>query len=399
MRLFPKISGYVNIDKGGGLGKNNGFTLVELLVVIAIIGLLIALLLPAVQAGREAARRMQCSNHEKQIGLAVHNFHDSRNGLPPYNVGLVSAVTTSQAHGSLGFFGIILPYIEQQALYDQIANNPEDASGNIGFAVPLDNTWWDNLSKDEQNGFGSIPFVTCPARRSGVHAIKELDPSIQALPAAQHPLFLKGPQGDYAIVVFDTAWQNTPPGGMLRMSSSTGNGVLAPTSAATYNNYIKAIHSPFRTANHTKQTTTVGTSTITTLTWQPRDEFSYISDGLTNQLLLGEKYIPASRIGTFAFNLGFDGNVLVSGYIQNTFARHLFRYGSTTSVTYIAREFDESASVNPTSPGFPQFGSNHAGVVNFLLGDGSVRAVSTATQLNILEALADGQDGTPAALP
>jgi prepilin-type N-terminal cleavage/methylation domain-containing protein len=88
-----------------------GFTLVELLVVIAIIGVLVALLLPAVQSAREAARRMQCSNNLKQIALAVHNYHDTHQRLPP-------ASTNANLAGSSGF-AAILPYLEQGNLYLQ----------------------------------------------------------------------------------------------------------------------------------------------------------------------------------------------------------------------------------------------------------------------------------------
>lgn len=88
-------------------GWQPGFTLVELLVVIAIIGVLVALLLPAVQAAREAARRTQCQNHLKQIGLALHNYNDSHAAFPP------SRTTTAPTRG---WVVAVLPYFEQQTL-------------------------------------------------------------------------------------------------------------------------------------------------------------------------------------------------------------------------------------------------------------------------------------------
>ncbi|MEW4452441.1 DUF1559 domain-containing protein [Bremerella sp. JC817] len=95
--------------------RRRGFTLVELLVVIAIIGILIALLLPAVQQAREAARRMQCSNNLKQMGLACHNYMDTHQGyLPPGSM----YVLQSGQWDSHGWAVAILPYIEQNALYD-----------------------------------------------------------------------------------------------------------------------------------------------------------------------------------------------------------------------------------------------------------------------------------------
>jgi len=95
-----------------------GFTLVELLVVIAIIGILIALLLPAVQAAREAARRSQCTNNLKQFGVALHNYHDVSNALPP--AFLTKYVGTTLTTSSWGWGSLVLPFVEQKSLFDVI---------------------------------------------------------------------------------------------------------------------------------------------------------------------------------------------------------------------------------------------------------------------------------------
>jgi prepilin-type N-terminal cleavage/methylation domain-containing protein/prepilin-type processing-associated H-X9-DG protein len=111
------ISTYAEPSPGPSLnGRGNpasrGFTLVELLIVIAIVGILIALLLPAIQAARESARRVGCKNNLKQIGLAVHNYHAAKGHLPPPKLG------AGQFNPLGGTFIALLPYLEQNARFD-----------------------------------------------------------------------------------------------------------------------------------------------------------------------------------------------------------------------------------------------------------------------------------------
>ncbi|MEX1041841.1 MAG: DUF1559 domain-containing protein [Pirellulaceae bacterium] len=120
--------------------RSFGFTLVELLVVIAIIGVLVALLLPAVQQAREAARRMQCMNRIKQLGLALHNYHDTYQSFPASQL----QVTPSRPSG----FVSLLPFIEQTAIWEEVtAGNP-----------PYGASDW-----NPYHGQTLIPELSCPS--------------------------------------------------------------------------------------------------------------------------------------------------------------------------------------------------------------------------------------------
>ena len=130
-----------------------GFTLIELLVVIAIIAVLIALLLPAVQQAREAARRSQCKNNLKQIGLAMHNYHDTFRAFPPGQFNYLSSDLTGSVNRYC-WMQMILPYIDQAPLYNQFAPYMSSASlATVAYNWPSVGT--------------VIPSLMCPSDPAG----------------------------------------------------------------------------------------------------------------------------------------------------------------------------------------------------------------------------------------
>jgi len=137
---------------------SRGFTLVELLVVIAIIGILIALLLPAVQAAREAARRSQCTNNMKQQGLAFQNHHDAKNAFPGGGNGTSWWATpySAETWGHSAWV-LLLPYMEQTAMYSQLkwGTNP---GGGAGQGI---SSGWDGNAAVWQDA--RIPALLCPS--------------------------------------------------------------------------------------------------------------------------------------------------------------------------------------------------------------------------------------------
>jgi len=143
--------------------RKSGFTLVELLVVIAIIGVLVALLLPAVQAARAAARRIQSTNNLKQLALATHNIHDVRNSLPPAYI--EAWVNPAAGHAYYGPFApnqqgtghfFLLPYIEQNNSYERAI----DAAGVI-------NVYYNNVHTEMFKAFQSPNDPTSSERTHG----------------------------------------------------------------------------------------------------------------------------------------------------------------------------------------------------------------------------------------
>ncbi|MGC1273292.1 MAG: DUF1559 domain-containing protein, partial [Planctomycetaceae bacterium] len=143
--------------------RRRGFTLIELLVVIAIIAVLIALLLPAVQAAREAARRSQCQNNLKQIGLALHNYHDIHKTFPPACVHMGSSnLTTWDYNLNHTGWSMLLPQLEQGPLFEKwnrnISSGNCDWNGKGMLGNPTDNALIYSTI---------LPVLLCPSDEAG----------------------------------------------------------------------------------------------------------------------------------------------------------------------------------------------------------------------------------------
>ncbi|MDR2705966.1 MAG: DUF1559 domain-containing protein [Planctomycetaceae bacterium] len=362
-----------------------GFTLVELLVVIAIIGMLIALLLPAVQAAREAARRMQCTNNLKQQGLAIHNFHDTQEGLPP---ACIYALRPT-------IYMLLFPYMERQSLYDAMQNytghNGTTDNNLLAKATatytPTDFCrsgvdWYKSIVANETiNGFAKIPQFFCPSRSTvGVH--KTVGDN-------------RGPIIDYT---FLTAMRNKLQTADWSWVCMNANPTTKPH--AVQSNQVGPFRLPNLTFTNGKTGTATGDSNYVA-NWQWNDTFARYADGTSNQWMFSEKHVPVWAVETDNAEanhwLGSYGRIR-DGIIAFTTARPV----SANSFVIARSPADELTATPNTTPlpsASPALGSAHSGIFNVLYGDGSIHSLSVTLSPDIAWSCTSVDDGEAVSAP
>jgi prepilin-type N-terminal cleavage/methylation domain-containing protein/prepilin-type processing-associated H-X9-DG protein len=331
--------------------SSRGFTLIELLVVITIIGILIALLLPAVQAAREAARRMRCSNNMKQLGLALHNYHATNGCFPPAGIGYGwCAQNTTYAGNSIilnaNGLMMLLPYLDQIPLY-QSYNQSQCASSIMAGYGP-------GCVTSSCGGTGSLagdPVTSGNAKvisqRLSVFSCPSDNPN-----DSTYPYYIP-PNAYYGIT-----------------TSGSYNGVKTnydfSVTATEYCNYWR------------KQAAAAQTMFGENSNCRIAD----VRDGTSNTIAMSERLYAVQ-----------NGKCSAWGYRA-----------------WVMTGVDMSSGLNvwafsgyKTTPGilgsWPNAGSDHPGGAHVLMGDGSVQFLSENTNLTILAKLATMADGKLVAIP
>ncbi|MDR1385777.1 MAG: DUF1559 domain-containing protein [Planctomycetaceae bacterium] len=352
---------------------HRAFTLVELLVVIAIIGILIALLLPAVQAAREAARRMQCSNNVKQISLSLHNYHDSHKSFPPdgFSTFVLSspAATTRNAPGHLGVMARILPYVEQTALYS-----------TLNFSCSYE---WNDTANPCNYAAGSvkIPGFFCPSG-SQDKALQNWVESSATLGAPE-----RNDATWYSRHYFGVAGADNGNGGAGSQVPGTTNQVYSTIPRTAYNNGSMANNGVMYMDSDTT--------------------FAKMTDGSSNTFVFGEiswNDYTGSRgwhRGTYivtAFPSGTGNGTFYHMSAKSTHAAFFINGGLQARSR---KDYTNSTGVGRFSmlKNVGAWGSHHTGGCTFGLGDGSIHFVSETVSTDILRAVSSANVGENFPLP
>ena len=328
------------------VSPRSGFTLVELLVVIAIIGVLVALLLPAVQAAREAARRATCTNNLKQIGLATHNFHDAKKGFPRSRTRCYWKTWASELWPFLGQ----LPYEEQW--------------GKMAFMG--------QPAKNRETFISSEYFCPSRARSERLSVVGQDDrPEITGL---------RGVVGDYAGSLGDAK-------NAAGMDVYFDYSQLEPSTTHVRPNGTILGHA-WAIPNHA-QDFCVGTAP----NWIFGHERFWITikmirDGASKTLLVGEKHVPSYAQGYAIVPASLlpaghtNANTYDNSILNGDHAMTVGRFAGATKP--LASSEDEQFNDN--------FGGPHSGICQFVFADGSVHTLSVEIDGLVLGYLANRED-------
>ncbi len=315
---------------------NSGFTLVELLVVIAIIGILIAMLLPAVQAAREAANRVQCGNNLRQLALAVHNYHDVNGAIPPAFSGAAINWTPSWAV-------FLLPYLEHRAAWEQLvitASLSDDVAILPGPSGGGQSNLF-NMSTVRASTFN------CPTR--GPRTVEQVSRRWQTC--------------DYVPLI--TTVTSTDPAGIIVAA--------APISAQ-----VGMIIQPIRHA--TDNTPVVSRTT-----------FGSVTDGLAFTAMFGEKHMGNTWFGQNALD-----NPVLPFFADE---RHVRTTGLGLAKSPRENGGANPATVAEARPDNMKFGSWHPSACQFCFGDTSIKRVKNYTNITSLKRMTTRAGGKQYELP